>query len=95
VSVRVRSARPLSTASIEHAAGAGVAHGSASDRNCALASKMRLTMPDRAKVRGRAAEHPVILITNPPSRRFEECEVGVRALALAMQQCGEIGKGKG
>ena len=43
--------KPPSTASIKRPVLVPVsAHGSAKDRNCALASTMRLTMPNRSKV---------------------------------------------
>jgi hypothetical protein len=55
VRVRIRSrstsARPPSTASIKRPVLVPVsAHGSVSERNCALASTMRLTMANRSKV---------------------------------------------
>ena len=55
VRVRIRSrstsAKPPSTASISRPVLVPVsAHGSASERNCALASVMRLTMANRSKV---------------------------------------------
>jgi hypothetical protein len=55
VRVRIRSrstsASPPSTASIKRPVLVPVsAHGSAKDRNCALASTIRLTMPNRSKV---------------------------------------------
>ena len=55
VRVRIRSrstsASPPSTASIKRPVLLVLsAHGSAKDRNCALASTMRLTMPNRSKV---------------------------------------------
>jgi hypothetical protein len=55
VRVRIRSrsmsARPPRTASIKRPVLVPLsAHGSASERNCALASSMRLTMPKRSKV---------------------------------------------
>jgi hypothetical protein len=78
VRVRIRSrstsAKPPSTASIKRPVLVPVsAHGSASDRNCALVSTMRLTMPNRSKVLrasvdaghrhhvagGQLAKHPV------------------------------------
>ena len=81
VRVRIRSrstsASPPSTASIKRPVLMPVsAHGSASDRNCAFASTMRLTMANRSKVLrgqpvnprhrhhvagGELAEHPVKL----------------------------------
>jgi len=48
---RSTSARPPRTASIKRPVLVPVsAHGSARERNCALASTMRLTMPNRSKV---------------------------------------------
>jgi hypothetical protein len=65
VRVRIRSrstsAKPPSTASISRLVLVPVsAHGSASERNCAFASAMRLTMPNRSKVlRARRHRHHV------------------------------------
>jgi hypothetical protein len=61
VRVRIRSrstsAKPPNTVSIKRPVLAPVsAHGSAKDRNCALASTMRLTIPKRSKG---AARQPV------------------------------------
>jgi len=46
-------------------AGAVSAHGSASDRNCALASTMRLTMPNRSKVLQGSRSMRVTVTTSP------------------------------
>jgi len=62
VRVRIRSrstsAKPPNTASIKRPVLVS-AHSSATDRNCALASTMRLTMPNRSKVlRARRSPSP-------------------------------------
>ena len=63
VRVRIRSrstsAKPPSTASIKRPVLVVLsAHGSAKDRNCALASTMRLTMPNRCYRRGGQSASP-------------------------------------
>jgi len=70
VRVRIRSrstsASPPNTASINRPVLVPVsAHGSAKDRNCALASTMRLTMPNRSKVLRASRSIRVTVTTSP------------------------------
>jgi hypothetical protein len=70
VRVRIRSrstsAKPPSTAGIKRPVLVPVsAHGSAEDRNCALASTMRLTMPNRSKVLRARRSIRVTVTTSP------------------------------
>jgi hypothetical protein len=74
--VRIRSrstsARPPRTASIKRPVLVPVsAHGSAKDRNCALAAKMRLTMPNRSKVL-RARRSIRVTVTTSPGGQLAE-----------------------
>ncbi len=59
------------------------AHGSASDRNCAFASTMRLTMPNRSKVERASRSIRVTVTTSPGAEAVEHAEklapVGPRA----------------
>ena len=91
VRVRIRSrstsASPPRTASIKRPVLVPVsAHGSASDRNCALASTMRLTMANRSKVLRASRSMRVTVTTSPGARRVEHPEklapVGPRARHL-------------
>jgi len=95
VRVRIRSrstsASPPSTASIKRPVLVQVsAHGSAKERNCALASTMRLTMANRSKVlRGQSAS-PSPRRRGPAcrdvpaaaSRRAKLVELGVKGLPV-------------
>jgi len=70
VRVRIRSrstsAKPPRTASIKRPVLVPVsAHGSAKDRNCALTSTMRLTMPNRSKVLRARRSMRVTVTTSP------------------------------
>ena len=59
------------------------ARGSESDRNCALASTMRLTMPNRSRVLRASRSILVTVTTSPGAERLEHLEklaaVDVRA----------------
>jgi hypothetical protein len=92
-------ASPPSTASIKRPVLLLAAHGSARERNCALASTMRLTMANRSRVLARQpvyprhrhhvagaefAEHPVKLApVGPRARHLLTVDVPVRASGLA------------
>jgi hypothetical protein len=85
--VRVRistSARPPSTARINCPVLVPVsAHGSANDRNCALASTIRLTMPNRSKSAARElvdARHCAHVARGKPAQHAKKfAAVGPRA----------------
>jgi hypothetical protein len=91
VRVRIRSrstsARPPSTASIKRPVLLVLsAHGSAEDRNCALASTLRLTMANRSKVL-RARRSIRLTVTTSPGGRLADhpvklAPVGARARHL-------------
>jgi hypothetical protein len=68
--IALDSARPPSTASIKRPVLVPVsAHGSASDRNSAFASTMRLTMPKRSKVLRARRSMRVTVTTSPGASR--------------------------
>jgi quercetin dioxygenase-like cupin family protein len=68
---RSTSARPPSTAIISRPVLVLVsAHGSASDRNCALASTICLTMANRSKVERASRSMRVTVTTSPGARAF-------------------------
>jgi hypothetical protein len=87
VRVRIRSrstsARPPSTATIKRPVLVPVsAHGSANDRNCALASTMRLTMANRSKVL-RARRSIRVTVTTSPGASLPSIRLSSRRSARA------------
>ena len=88
VRVRIRSrstsAKPPSTASINRPVLVPVsAHGSVKDRNCAFASTMRLTIPNRSRVLRASRSMRVTVTTSPGVKPVEHAQklaaVGTRA----------------
>jgi hypothetical protein len=63
-------------------AGPVSAHGSAKDRNCALASTMRLTMPNRSKVL-RASRSIRVTVTTSPGASLPSIRLSSRRSARA------------
>jgi len=76
-----RSLVLASTASIKRPVLVPVsAHGSANDRNCALASTMRLTMPNRSKVLRARRSIRVTVTTSPGARALRSLRSSRRSL---------------
>jgi hypothetical protein len=89
VRVRIRSrstsASPPRTAITSRAVLVPVsAHGSASERNCALASTICLTMPNRSKVLRARRSIRVTVTTSPGARCFQRSAKTLRTLILLL-----------
>ena len=86
IAFHVRS--PPSTPSIKRPVLVPVsAHGSAKDRNCALASTMRLTMPNRSKVL-RASRSIRVTVTTSPGASLPSILLSSRRSPSRGRCCG-------